>query len=208
MYRLWEVENASDEIHRTVDGTSMDVHSDNPADELNYIGDPSKENTQWYGYPTCYTVWKPEAITDHNFTIGDQFVLAPNASFADATCNTRSVGAKLAFQAHSAPLDAVFDRNYTSLFVTFHGSWNRNPSTGFKVVQIPFTKSAGGFGPQSAIAQSNVTGYTDVLWNPDVEHCSTTQCFRPVSIAKDGFERMYITSDSGSEGELLLLGRD
>lgn len=207
IHRLWEVENASDEIHRTVDGNSVDIHDDNPADELNYIGDPSKENTAWYGYPTCYTVWKPEAITDHNFTLGDQFVLGPNASFADATCNSRSVSAKLALQAHSAPLDAVFDGNYTSLFVTFHGSWNRSPSTGFKVVQIPFTKSANGFGPKSALAQSNVTGYTDVLWNAEVEHCSTTQCFRPVSIAKDRFERMYITSDSGSEGELVLLGK-
>lgn len=201
------MENASDEIHRTVDGTSIDIHVDNPADELNYIGDPSKENTQWYGYPTCYTVWKPDLITDHNFTIGDQFVLTPNATFADAACKTKSVAAKLALQAHSAPLDAVFDKNFTSLYVTFHGSWNRNPSTGFKVVQVPFKKDASGFSPKSAIAQSNSTGYTDILWNPEVEHCSTTQCFRPVSIAKDRFERMYITSDSGIEGELLLLGR-
>ncbi|KAJ4294352.1 hypothetical protein N0V90_008042 [Kalmusia sp. IMI 367209] len=204
---LWEIENASDEIHRVVGGTDVDIHADNPADEINYIGDPSKENTQWYGYPTCYTVWKPDLITDHKFAIGDQFVLTPNASFSDATCSTKSVPAKLALAAHSAPLDAVFDRNFTSMYVTFHGSWNRNPSTGFKVVQVPFTKGANGFGPKSAIAQSNVTGYSDILWSPDVEHCSTTQCFRPVSIAKDQSERMYITSDSGMEGELLLLGK-
>lgn len=205
--RMWEIENASDEIQRTIDGTSTDIHLDNPADELNYLGDPSVENTQWYGYPTCYTVWKPDLITDHTFAIGDQFVLTPNATFADDTCNTKSEGAKLALAAHSAPLDAVFDRNYTNLYVTFHGSWNRNPSTGYKLVQIPFSKSTSGFAPKAAIAQSNSTGYTDILWNPEVEHCSTTQCFRPVSIAKDKYERMYITSDSGTEGELLLLGR-
>lgn len=205
--RLWEVENASDEIHRTINGTAIDIHADNPADEINYIGDPSKENTQWYGYPTCYTVWAPSLITDHKFTVGDQFVLAPNATFSDATCITKSTPAKLAFQAHSAPLDAAFDKSFTSLYVTFHGSWNRNISTGFKVVEVPFAKGASGFAPKSAIAQSNVTGYSDILWSPDVEHCSTTQCFRPVSIAKDKFERMYITSDSGTEGELLLLGR-
>ncbi|KAK7179134.1 carbohydrate-binding cytochrome b562 [Paraphaeosphaeria sporulosa] len=204
---LWEVENASDEITRTIDGTSVDIHADNPADEINYIGDPSKENTQWYGYPTCYTVWAPDLITDHKFTVGDQFVLTPNATFADATCNTKSIPAKLALQAHSAPLDAVFDKNYTNLYVTYHGSWNRVPSTGFKVVEVPFVKGASGFTPKTAIAQSNVTGYTDILWNPEVEHCSATQCFRPVSIAKDNFERMYITSDSGTEGELLMLGR-
>ncbi|KAL5389094.1 hypothetical protein PMIN03_005816 [Paraphaeosphaeria minitans] len=204
---LWEVENASDEIYRTIDGASVDIHADNPADEINYIGDPSKENTQWYGYPTCYTVWAPDLIMDHKFTVGDQFVLTPNATFADATCNTRSVPAKLALQAHSAPLDAVFDKNYTSLYVTYHGSWNRVPSTGFKVVEVPFVKGANGFAPKTAIAQSNITGYTDILWNPEVEHCSATQCFRPVSVAKDNFERMYITSDSGTEGELLMLGR-
>ncbi|KAF2441767.1 iron reductase domain protein [Karstenula rhodostoma CBS 690.94] len=204
---LWEIENASDEIHRTIDGGSVDIHADNPADEINYIGDPSKENTKWYGYPTCYTIWAPDLIPDHKFAVGDQFVLTPNATFADATCNTKSVPAKLALQAHSAPLDAIFDKNYTNLYVTFHGSWNRNPSTGFKVVKVPFVKGANGFAPKSAIAQSNVTGYTDILRNPEVENCSTTQCFRPVSIAKDKFERMYITSDSGAEGELLMLGR-
>ncbi|KAF2642356.1 cellobiose dehydrogenase-like protein [Massarina eburnea CBS 473.64] len=204
---LWEVENASDEIRRIVGGTVSDIHFDNPADELNYIGDPSIENTKWYGYPTCYTVWKPELITDHAFAIGDQFVLTPNETFADATCNTQSVPSKLAFQAHSAPLDAVFNKNFTSLLVTFHGSWNRANSTGYKVVEVPFTKATEGYRPRSAIAQSNTTGYSDVLWNPDVEHCSTTQCFRPVSIAKDRFERMYITSDSGAEGEILILGR-
>ncbi|KAF1960466.1 cellobiose dehydrogenase-like protein [Byssothecium circinans] len=204
---LWEVENASDEIRRTVGNTVTDIHTDNPADELNYIGDPSTPNTQWYGYPTCYTIWNPAAITDHAFTTGDQFVLTPNATFSDTTCTARSTPAKLAFAAHSAPLDAVFSADFTALWVAFHGSWNRETSTGYKVVEVPFVKAADGYRPRSAIAQSKETGYTDVLWNPDEEHCSTTQCFRPVGIAKDRFERMYVTSDSGTEGEMLILGR-
>lgn len=183
----------------------MDIHIDNPADELNYLGDPTKPNTDWYGYPTCYTVWKPEDITDKKFAVGDQFVLTPNATFSDETCVSRSKAAKLAFQAHSAPLDATFNSNYTSMYVTFHGSWNRAPSTGFKVVEIPFAKENGAFGPAAAV--SSAEGYSSILWSPDEEHCSTTQCFRPVSIAKDRFERMYITSDSGAEGELIILGR-
>jgi glucose/arabinose dehydrogenase len=203
--RLWGVENASDEIQRTVNNKAVDIHTDNPADEINFLGDPSKENTDWYGYPTCYTVWKPEEITDKKFAVGDQFVLTPNDTFTDATCTEKSRAAKLAFQAHSAPLDSVFDKNFTNLYVTLHGSWNRNPSTGYKVVEVPFSKGASGYGP-SAPANSS-TGYTDIFWNPNVEQCSTTQCFRPVSIAKDKFERMYITSDSGAEGEMILLGR-
>jgi hypothetical protein len=203
--RLWGVENSSDELHRTINGTSVDIHTDNPADELNYLGDPSVENTQWYGYPTCYTVAKPEDITDRTFRVGDQFVIEPNATFKDDNCKTRSVPVSLALPAHVAPLDAAFSKNFTSMYVTLHGSWNRAQSAGYKLIEIPFARSANGYKPQASL--DNTPGWTDIFWSPDVEHCSTTQCFRPVSIAKDRFERMYITSDSGAEGELIILGR-
>ncbi|KAF2258343.1 cellobiose dehydrogenase-like protein [Lojkania enalia] len=202
---LWGVENGSDEVHRTIGETAVDIHIDNPAEEINFLGDPSKENRQWYGYPTCYTVWQPNVITDRKFAVGDQFVLAPNGTFTDDTCREQSMAPKLAFQAHSAPLDAVFNKDYTSMYITFHGSWNRSPSTGYKVVEVPFSKSTSGFGPSSALNSS--TGYSPIFWNPEEEHCSTTQCFRPVAIAQDKYGRMYITSDSGSEGEMIILGK-
>ncbi|KAF2185584.1 iron reductase domain protein [Zopfia rhizophila CBS 207.26] len=202
---LWGVENGSDEVHRTVNSKAVDIHIDNPADEINYLGDPSKENTQWYGYPTCYTVWSPSTITDKKFSVGDQFVMAPNTTFNDDTCKERSVPAKLAFQAHSAPLDASFSNDFKSMFVTFHGSWNRNPPTGYKVVEVKFTKKASGFGPVEPVTSDK--GWTDIFWNPNVNECSTTHCFRPVSIAKDKSGRMYITSDSSGEGEIFLLGK-
>jgi glucose/arabinose dehydrogenase len=186
---------------------SVDIHADNPADEINYLGDPSKENKDWYGYPTCYTVAVPDTITDHKFSIGDQFVLEPNATFRDETCITKSIPARLALPAHSAPLDAAFNKNFTSMYITFHGSWNRSPSSGYKVIEVPFTKTVSGYGPK-APANSSSAAWTEILWSPDEEHCSTTQCFRPVAIAKDGFGRMYVTSDSGAEGELIVLGRE
>ncbi|KAH3964132.1 hypothetical protein HBI56_167790 [Parastagonospora nodorum] len=203
---LWGVENSADELHRTIAGIAVDIHSDNPADELNYLGDPSTVNTDWYGYPTCYTVAKPEAITDRVFAAGDQFVLEPNATYTDDTCKTKSVPAKLALPAHVAPLDASFNKNFTSMYITFHGSWNRVEPTGYKVVEVPFIKDASGFRP--VVPLNSTMGWKDIFWNPDVELCSTTQCFRPVSIAKDKYERMYITSDSGAEGELIILGRE
>jgi hypothetical protein len=204
--RLWEVENSSDDLHRTVDGVVFDIHADNPADEINYLGDPAKENTNWFGYPTCYTVFAPDSISDRRFAVGDQFVLEPNATYSDDTCAQRSVPAKLALQAHTAPLDAAFNHNFTSLYVTLHGSWNRNSSVGYKVIEVPFMNGANGFGPKAPL--NSTYGWTDIFWNPDEEHCSTTQCFRPVSIAKDRYERMYITSDSGAEGEIIMLGRE
>jgi glucose/arabinose dehydrogenase len=203
---LWGVENSSDELHRTINGVSVDIHTDNPADEINYLGDPSQENTDWYGYPTCYTVFNPASITDKAFVIGDQFVLEPNATFTDDTCKTRSIPPRLALPAHSAPLDASFNKNFTSMYITMHGSWNRNPSIGYKIVEILFTKGANGFGPERAV--DSTQAWADILWNPDVEHCSTTQCFRPVSIAEDRYGRMYVTSDSGAEGEMIVLGKE
>jgi hypothetical protein len=90
--------------------------------------------------------------------------------------------------------------------VTLHGSWNRAQSSGYKIVEVPFVKGVNGYRPK---APSNSSmGWIDIFWNPNEEHCSTTQCFRPVSIAKDQYERMYITSDSGTEGELIILGRE
>jgi glucose/arabinose dehydrogenase len=203
---LWGVENSSDELHRIVNGISVDIHTDNPADEINYLGDPSKENTNWYGYPTCYTVFNPDSITDKKFAIGDQFVLEPNATFSDDTCKTNSIPPRLALPAHSAPLDATFDLNYTSMYITIHGSWNRSPSVGYKIIEVPFAKGTSGFGPKAAL--NSTQAWTDIFWNPDVDHCSTTQCFRPVSIAQDRYGRMYITSDSGAEGEMVILGKE
>jgi glucose/arabinose dehydrogenase len=138
--------------------------------------------------------------------VGDQFVLEPNATFTDDTCKTKSVPASLALPAHAAPLDAAFNKNFTNMYVTFHGSWNRVQSTGYKVVEIPFVKGVNGYKPKALL--NSTASWTEIFWNPNEEHCSTTQCFRPVSIAKDQFERMYITSDSGAEGELIILGRE
>jgi glucose/arabinose dehydrogenase len=50
----------------------------------------------------------------------------------------------LTFQAHSAPIDSKFDATFSNLYVTFHGSWNRAPTTGFKLVVVPFTKGTDG----------------------------------------------------------------
>ncbi|KAF2840298.1 iron reductase domain protein [Patellaria atrata CBS 101060] len=206
---LWGVENSMDELKRTgPSGVALDIHIDNPADELNYIGDVSKPNEDWYGYPTCFTVWAPESIVDRNFTVGDQFVAAPNATFDDDTCRNMSVPAKLSFQAHSAPLDLKFDKAFENLYVAFHGSWNRVPSTGFKVVQIPFHKDAAGNYNPVASPHSN-SGYTDIWWNTNTTVCNpSTQCFRPVGLHFDTqTERMYVTSDAAMEGELWVLGK-
>ncbi|KAK0118247.1 hypothetical protein ONS95_012548 [Cadophora gregata] len=203
---LWGVENGADDIRRTVNDSALDIHQDNPADELNYLGDVSVPNTKWYGYPTCYTVWKPSDFTDKAFAIGDQFVLAPNETFSDETCKTKSEPARLAFQAHSAPLDAKFDFSFENLYIALHGSWNRSPTTGYKVVAVPFTRADDGSYKPTAPSNS-ATGYVDIWSNADMTSCGATSCFRPVGIAFDASERMYVTSDATAEGELWILGK-
>ncbi|KAI1866218.1 uncharacterized protein JN550_007907 [Neoarthrinium moseri] len=198
---LWGVENSGDDFVRTVDGVSTDIHTDNPADELNYLGDVSKPNDQWYGYPTCYTVGGPSEIKDATFALGDQFVLAPNSTFNDTTCIQASVPPRLTLPAHSAPLDAKFDSVFQNLFVTLHGSWNRQPPSGYRVVRVPFTKANdGSFAP---VAASNQVGFTDVFYPLDTTQCSAQTCTRPVAMVFDAAGRLYVTSDTS--GELFLI---
>lgn len=206
LHRLWGVENGADSLTRTINATSTDIHIDNPADELNYLGDVTQPNNDWYGYPTCHTVWSPDVITDRSFAVGDQFVLAPNATFDDETCVERSVPPHLSFQAHSAPLDAKFDSDYSNLYITLHGSWNRQPATGYRLVIVPYRQreSDGGYEPVAAANSSE--GYQDIFWHDDVTQCSAVRCARPVGLVFVG-DRLYMTSDAAMEGELFLLER-
>ncbi|KUJ10224.1 uncharacterized protein LY89DRAFT_710610 [Mollisia scopiformis] len=203
--KLWVTENGSDELTRTTDGQTVDIHGDNPAEELNYIGDLAP-STNWYGFPTCYSVWKPSDIRDRVFGIGDQFVLVPNATFNDSACGNLSIPPRLTFQAHSAPLDTKFDRSFANMYVAFHGSWDRDPPTGYKVVEVPFFRGRDGrYGPVSL--SNSTSGYRDIWSNVNVNQCSATQCFRPAGIVFDHLGRMYVTSDASGEGEMWLLGK-
>lgn len=207
------MENSGDNFQRQVQGQGgKDVHQDNPAEKLNYLGDVTKPNNNWYGYPTCFAVWKPSDFPDQQFKVGDHFVVAPNNTFKDVNCNSLVTPPSLVFQAHSAPIDSKFDPSFSTLYVTFHGSWNRQPTTGFKVVAVPFTKGADGAYKPVAPLSSN-TGYTDVFSNPNVAACAgngpfmSSGCFRPSGLAFDTTGRMFMTSDTSSEGELWVLGK-
>lgn len=90
------------------------------------------------------------------------------------------------------------------MYIAFHGSWDRDPPTGYKVVEVPFSRGRdGNYGPA---AQSNSTsGYRDIWWNANVTQCSATNCFRPAGIVFDALGRMYVTTDASSEGEMVCI---
>lgn len=108
---IWETENSRDIL-----GDDM------PPDEINILQDGAN-----YGWPYCIS----NKVWDANFKRQDQ-------PYCDTT-----LAPALPLQAHSAPLGisfytgTQFPQDYQDdAFVSFHGSWNRNVKTGYKVVRI------------------------------------------------------------------------
>ena len=158
--QLWAVVNQRDNLTPS--------HTDLPPDELDRIVDGGN-----YGWPSCYPV-------------GDRRVANPE--FPGASCG-QYLPTALNFQAHSAPLGVSFYEgdqfppDYRgNLFVAFHGSWNRNPPTGYKVVAVRFENG------HPVAARDFVTGWL----TPDYRVLG-----RPVgvAVARDG--SLYISDDTG-----------
>ncbi|KAK8131512.1 hypothetical protein PG984_007950 [Apiospora sp. TS-2023a] len=206
---LWGVENSGDDLRRN----GRDIHKDNPAEKLNYFGDPLKTRNAWYGYPTCFAVWDKSAFTDNAaLKTGSHFVQAPSGSFADADCDKNATLPRLTFQAHSAPIWNAFDADAANMYVTFHGSWDRQPPTGFKVVQIPFTKKSDGSYDPVAAADST-QGYSDIFSAQNPAGCTAngltmSNCFRLTAASWDPRGRgLFVGSDNSAEGEIYLLSK-
>jgi glucose/arabinose dehydrogenase len=119
----------------------------------------------FYGWPECFVSGRKVVQDDRS---------APPDRCQKVTLPTLEV------QAHSAPLGMTFytGREFPpayrgSLFVAYHGSWNRSVPTGYKVVRIPFTDgrpsgpvedfATGWLGPDRALFGRPV----DVLTAPD-----------------------------------------
>ncbi|KAH9889703.1 soluble quino protein glucose/sorbosone dehydrogenase [Xylariomycetidae sp. FL2044] len=212
---LWGVENSADDLHRATanDTATVDIHEDNPAEELNYLGDVTRPSGAWYGYPSCFTVWNPSSIPPsssypQNLTVGSPFM--PNSPTSDLACLGLSVAPRLSLPPHTAPLDAKFDAGFATLFVSLHGSWDRRSPAGYKVVGIPFTttrNAAGNAGStlyEPVAAADSPTGWYDVWFPPDETACSEESCARPVGLVFDRAGRLYVTCDASGEVFLLM----
>ncbi|ROV91060.1 hypothetical protein VMCG_09572 [Cytospora schulzeri] len=195
---IYAVENSADEVVRN--GT--DIHEDNPGEEMNFLGYLNCSSTGGegeggnYGYPLCFALWKTDGFPGRgDMTVGSQFALKISDEFNDTTCAEDYIPPRLTFQAHTAPLDILFNADGSTAYVTFHGSWDRTNPAGYVLSSVEFDSSTG-----EPVAPPDSTHPTaaDVLSNADLSRCPDG-CFRPVGLAWDGQGRLFMSSDSTGE---------
>lgn len=194
---LYSVENSADEVRRS----GKDIHQDNPAEEMNFLGYLRPENGtvqsanqgKNFGYPSCYTAWDATTIPNYSGQVGQQFAINTlNATNNDTICQSNYVAPRIAMQAHMAPLDIKFNSAGSEAWVTLHGSWDRTNPVGYKVGAIAFAA-----GEPTEPSTSN-TALTDIVSNQDNSKCPDN-CFRPVGMAWDSQGRLFFSSDKTGE---------
>ncbi|KAK6525350.1 hypothetical protein TWF694_005489 [Orbilia ellipsospora] len=205
---FWNVDNGADVITRY----NKSIGMDNPADEINLLGEVCPERpssyAKNYGFPACHGVWNSSALANNtlNLQVGQTFTIYPDI-FTDKQCQVDTVPPRLSIFPHSAPLGLAFynphnasfgDELVDSAFITYHGP------TGHKIVNVPFTRRT------VAAPPTTKQGTIDFIWtDPSVNltNCKSeinlgptaVECLSPVGLAFDEQGRMYFTSDQTGE---------
>ncbi len=107
-------------------------------------------------------------------------------------CSSRQQ-ARIHFAPHTAPLDIKFLPNGSAAYISFHGSWDRNPPDGYRVMKVEFGKDGEPVEPLTS-----KTAATVVMENHDGAACPNN-CFRPVGLAFDSKNRLFVSSDNTGE---------
>jgi glucose/arabinose dehydrogenase len=203
MGRMYGVQNGQDDV--TYDGD--DVHNDNPGEVIVRL-----EAGSHHGYPFCFVAQRISSIAPGTQVRSEIFSGNPRD---DAWCQTPANAARPVtfLPAHTAPMDITFftgpvgvlpERWRGGAFVSLHGSWNRNPASGYRVVWVPF--NADGTAPmptnsgntttfphEVVLSGGNATTSQDGTWNVT----GGEQNVRPVGVAVSPVDgALYISSDS------------
>jgi glucose/arabinose dehydrogenase len=195
--RLWGVENGSDALVRHDVG--IDLHRDNPAEELNLFAEPGR----FHGYPYCWTEYQvPSAMARGTGTQWAHAEVLNDGIHTDAWCRNPAnvVAPALAMPGHVAPLDLIFYGGSSlppsmrgDAVITWHGSNARVPPIGYKVVRVSFESGRpGSIQPLLEYDQSSDRGPAD-----EWPH-------RPVGVREGLDGELYISSDSS--GVIITLG--
>ncbi|TKX18272.1 hypothetical protein C1H76_9540 [Elsinoe australis] len=202
---IWGVENSADQMMRY----GVDIHANNPAEELNFLGylNGTESPTQGtnFGYPFCFSAWNvSELPQNEGIEVGDQFAIdavpaLQNRNETDQFCANRTQ-ARLVFEAHMAPLDIKFNSSGREAWITFHGSWNSPDPVGYKLSMVSFNEAGDPVEPLTS-----TTAAMDIFANQDNSGCPGN-CFRPATMAIDARGRIFMSSDAS--GEIYLITRD
>lgn len=201
---IWGVENSADQMNRM----GVDIHEDNPAEKLNFLGylngTASENQGGNFGYPWCFAAWEVEDLPDNgDLSVGSQFAIdassaSNNENRTDEFCADQ-VAPRLVFQAHMAPMDIKFNNSGQEGWVTFRGSWDRTDPVGYKMSVIAFTEDG-----EPVDDSESMTAATDILANEDLSRCPGN-CMRLVGMVIDPQGRIFVASDAS--GEIYLVTR-
>ncbi|KAK1749864.1 soluble quino protein glucose dehydrogenase [Echria macrotheca] len=187
---VWSVENSMDDIKLN----SKDVHNENPAEKANYHGalndTTNKLKGANYGYPSCVPAWDTGLLGVSTLSVGSLF--SPDGVPKASDCASRQPG-RIHFPSHTAPLDIKWTPDGRTAYVSFHGSWDRRPPDGYRVMKVQF-----GADGQPVEPLSSKTAAVTIMENPNTSSCPSG-CFRPVGLAVDSKKRLFVSSDNTGE---------
>lgn len=210
---LWSVQNGADNLQVVGSSGTIDIHQDEPAEKLNYIGNLTDPQGGNYGYPYCFTVWNGSLFSPP-LKQYDQFTLNETQNFTVACENVTRPAYVL--HPHTAPLDIKFfdgpcssSRNgsfpcsmINQAFISLHGSWDSDPPVGYAAVTIPNQKIAkltpSDPSPNHTFTIPGGGTLEDIISNVNISACPDG-CFRPVGLAFDAYGRLWMSSDSTGE---------
>ncbi|RDL38689.1 Soluble quinoprotein glucose dehydrogenase [Venustampulla echinocandica] len=195
---IWSVDQGEDDIKRN----GKDVHTNNPGEKMNFHGKVNDTSAPEfganYGYPECVPALDPSVLDIPGIKVGDLFWVEGNSQTTtqDQACKQRNPP-RLVFPAHNSPMDIKFKADGSAAYLTWHGSWDRQPSDGYRVDRVEF-----GSDGQPKEPLTNPMPATHIMQNTNAANCQSG-CFRPCGLAFDSKERLFMTSDS--TGELYVL---
>jgi len=158
-----------------------------------------------WGYPECWTEFDvPEPFGQGQGTIWAWPSFLEEGAASDATCRATTVPSVMSLQGHSAPLGITFynwkapaDRPATCpegaafpremdgyAFMAYHGSWNREIPTGYKVVYLGMDGNG----------NPTTSNPIDLLAH-EPPNAAWEDGFRPVDVSFDDCGRLLISSD-------------
>jgi glucose/arabinose dehydrogenase len=193
LHALYATQHGRDDLHNSYPKLySVEKSDDTPSEELLKV-----EAGDNYGWPYCY----------HDRALRRR-VLAPEYG-GDAAKADRCADKKLpifAFPGHWAPDGLLFyqatqfpARYRNGVFITFHGSWNRNGrQEGYKVVFLPFSQGAPGDSTETF-----ADGFARRRLNPSGAR------YRPVGLAEGPDGSLYISDDQrGRIWRIIYIGKN